>query len=65
MSHHLQTSTRPRTDISQDLESTRSVFLSKRVKEAGIYYLEHESLQFTTQSGRQWKVYGSPVSSNV
>lgn len=29
---------------------------------AGIYYLEHESLEFTTSHGHRWKVYGSPVS---
>jgi len=28
----------------------------------GLYYLEHESLHFTSPSGKVWKIYGSPVS---
>ncbi|KAF9228787.1 Metallo-dependent phosphatase [Gyrodon lividus] len=27
----------------------------------GMYYLEHQSLHFTSPSGRVWKVYGSPA----
>jgi hypothetical protein len=32
------------------------------MKAANVHYLEYESFEFTTASGRTWIVYGSPVS---
>lgn len=34
---------------------------SDALREADIYYLEHESFAFVTSAGRTWNVYGSPV----
>jgi hypothetical protein len=34
---------------------------SDALREADIYYLEHESFAFVTPTGRTWNVYGSPV----
>ena len=43
------------------MEAARRLVRSADVKDAGIHYLEYESLHFTTHAGRLWKVYGSPV----
>ncbi|KDQ60608.1 hypothetical protein JAAARDRAFT_151133 [Jaapia argillacea MUCL 33604] len=45
---------------AEDIDSARALVRSEAVRAAGIHYLEHESFQFTTQSGRRWKVFGSP-----
>jgi len=34
---------------------------SDALREADIYYLEHESFAFVTPTGRTWNVYGSPA----
>ncbi|KAH6871120.1 FACT complex subunit SPT16 [Coprinopsis sp. MPI-PUGE-AT-0042] len=44
------------------LEKARQLWKGDRLRKKGIYYLEHEALSFKTESGRTWKVYGSPVS---
>jgi hypothetical protein len=48
----------------QSVDAGRSLVRSQDLRDAGIYYLEHESFQFATEAGREWKVYGSPVCSN-
>ncbi|TEB36013.1 Metallo-dependent phosphatase [Coprinellus micaceus] len=39
----------------------RAFVRSEAVKERGIHYLEYEGMEFTTQAGETWKVYGSPA----
>ncbi|KZT26341.1 Metallo-dependent phosphatase [Neolentinus lepideus HHB14362 ss-1] len=41
--------------------SAQALLRSPAVLEAGIRYLEHEPYEFTSVSGKQWKVYGSPA----
>jgi len=41
--------------------AARELIYSAPVKAAGIHYLEYESFRFTTATGREWKVYGSPA----
>lgn len=48
------------TTRTQVIEQTRAYVCSQ--SSFGLHYLEHESLHFTTPTGRVWKVYGSPVS---
>lgn len=50
-------------DRQYEVQSIRELVRSKEVKERGVHYLEHEGLEFTTEGGESWKVYGSPVSS--
>jgi len=42
-------------------DAARTVVRSQDLRDAGIYYLEHEPFRFTTVAGREWKVYGSPA----
>jgi len=49
----------------KEVEEARAYIFGKDVKDAGIHYLEHQSFHFTTASGKQWKVYGSPVCHHV
>ena len=46
----------------QSVDEARALVRSKSLRDSGIYYLEHESLRFKTPEGREWHVYGSPVS---
>ncbi|TFK55026.1 Metallo-dependent phosphatase, partial [Heliocybe sulcata] len=46
---------------SQKTGSAQALVRDLAVREAGIQYLEHESYQFTSVSGKQWNVYGSPA----
>ncbi|KAF6765011.1 Metallo-dependent phosphatase-like protein [Ephemerocybe angulata] len=48
-------------ETPESLESIREYVRSQEVKNAGLNYLEHESMEFTTEGGRSWKVYGSPA----
>ncbi|KAJ3553355.1 hypothetical protein NM688_g3657 [Phlebia brevispora] len=45
----------------KDLEAGRALVRGEAALKAGIHYLEYESFQFTTESGRTWNVYGSPA----
>ena len=47
---------------SQDAQAARQFVRDVSLREAGMYYLEFESMSVTTPTGRTWKVYGSPVS---
>lgn len=47
----------------KDAEEARTMIRSQAVRNAGIHYLEYESLELQTSSGKVWKIYGSPVSS--
>ncbi|EMD38117.1 hypothetical protein CERSUDRAFT_82338 [Gelatoporia subvermispora B] len=46
--------------VSQDVDAALAVFRSQQLRDAGIYYLDHESLQIVTDNGRKWEIYGSP-----
>ncbi|OCH93804.1 Metallo-dependent phosphatase [Obba rivulosa] len=43
-----------------DVDAAQAVFYSQQLRDAGIYYLEHESVQIVTDNGRKWEIYGSP-----
>jgi hypothetical protein len=45
----------------QDL-SYEDLIASLRDSEDGFHYLQHEALTITSPSGREWRIYGSPVS---
>ncbi|THH15598.1 hypothetical protein EW146_g4911 [Bondarzewia mesenterica] len=45
----------------QDVEKARSIMKSEAVRNAGIHYLEYESMDLTTATGKTWKIYGSPA----
>lgn len=44
------------------MRAAQALLRGPAARAAGIYYLEHESVEFTTSHGHRWKVYGSPVS---
>ncbi|KAJ3536926.1 hypothetical protein NMY22_g5814 [Coprinellus aureogranulatus] len=46
--------------LQAELRIIRQFVRSEQVKERGVYYLEHEGLEFSTR-GERWKVYGSPA----
>ncbi|KAL4065335.1 Metallo-dependent phosphatase-like protein [Scleroderma citrinum] len=43
----------------QSIQHARAMV--RNLASVGFYYLEHESLHFTSPSGKMWKVYGSPA----
>jgi hypothetical protein len=47
--------------LLQEISAARKLVYSPEVREAGIHYLEHESLELMTPNGKKWKIYGSPV----
>jgi hypothetical protein len=49
----------------QELVAIREYVKGEAMKKANVHYLEYESIEFTTASGRAWRVYGSPVSDLV
>ncbi|OCH93802.1 Metallo-dependent phosphatase [Obba rivulosa] len=46
---------------SKDVDTAQALIRSKLVLDAGIQYLEHESVQITVACGRTWQIYGSPA----
>jgi hypothetical protein len=46
---------------SQEHSSATELARSQLMLDAGIHYLEHESYDYVTPTGRVYKVYGSPV----
>ncbi|KAF8589977.1 Metallo-dependent phosphatase [Ramaria rubella] len=44
-----------------DMKAAQDLVRGPAARKAGIYYLEHESLEFVTARGHHWKVYGSPA----
>ncbi|KAI0057098.1 Metallo-dependent phosphatase [Artomyces pyxidatus] len=44
-----------------DVEKACNLMASKAARDAGIHYLEYESMEIPTESGKRWKVYGSPA----
>lgn len=45
----------------EQLREIRTIMKSDALREADIYYLEHEPFAFVTPAGRTWKAYGSPA----
>jgi len=45
----------------ESIDAGRALVRSQELRDSGIYYLEHQSFCFTTPSGREWIVYGSPA----
>lgn len=49
--------------ILQDYDAIYELLTGPKARKAGIVYLEDESYAFRTkEGGREWSVYGSPVS---
>ncbi|KAH9950239.1 Metallo-dependent phosphatase [Amylocystis lapponica] len=46
---------------SQDVTAAQALVRSKALVQAGIHYLEHESIDIVSKNGRHWKIYGSPA----
>lgn len=46
--------------VSKDVDAARALIYSQSMRDAGMYYLEHESVQIVTASGKKWEIYGSP-----
>ncbi|KZP23707.1 Metallo-dependent phosphatase [Athelia psychrophila] len=46
---------------SEMIDTGKAMVRSEAMRDAGIHYLEYESLRFTTAAGREWSVYGSPA----
>lgn len=46
----------------QSVDAAQTLVRSQELRDAGIYYLEHEAMRFNTDAGGEWNVYGSPVS---
>ncbi|KAK1229409.1 hypothetical protein PQX77_007529 [Marasmius sp. AFHP31] len=42
-------------------EEAMELITGEEAVKKGIYYLEHERLDFTTKEGRKWVIYGSPA----
>ncbi|CCM00502.1 uncharacterized protein FIBRA_02536 [Fibroporia radiculosa] len=42
-------------------DAAQMLVRSDVIRNAGIYYLEHEAVEVTTAGGRTWRVYGSPA----
>ncbi|KAF8078148.1 Metallo-dependent phosphatase-like protein [Lyophyllum atratum] len=42
------------------LQGIRGWMRSQELRNANIYYLEHESLKLKTSEGKEWHIYGSP-----
>jgi len=45
----------------ESVDAGRALVRSQELRDSGIHYLEHQSFCFTTPSGREWIVYGSPA----
>ncbi|KAF9269825.1 Metallo-dependent phosphatase [Marasmius fiardii PR-910] len=45
----------------REYEEAMKIIASEEVMERGIRYLEHGRLEFTTNEGRKWIIYGSPA----
>ncbi|KZT09694.1 Metallo-dependent phosphatase [Laetiporus sulphureus 93-53] len=45
----------------KDTVAAQTLVRSEELRQAGIYYLEFESVGVTTPNGRTWSVYGSPA----
>ncbi|EMD38115.1 hypothetical protein CERSUDRAFT_49511 [Gelatoporia subvermispora B] len=48
-------------NIHRDMDAAQAAVRSKSLLDAGVYYIEHESIQITSASGRTWQIYGSPA----
>jgi len=46
---------------SRDIDTAQKLIRSDELVDAGVHYLEYESMHFTTTAGRTWNVYGSPA----
>ncbi|PSS31073.1 hypothetical protein PHLCEN_2v2405 [Hermanssonia centrifuga] len=46
---------------SKEAAAARALVCGDAARKAGIFYLEHQPLKFTTPTGRSWEVYGSPA----
>ncbi|KAJ3572801.1 hypothetical protein NP233_g2845 [Leucocoprinus birnbaumii] len=45
-----------------EISAAQDYVKGEEMREANVHYLEYESFEFTTASGRTWKVFGSPAS---
>ncbi|KAI0048207.1 Metallo-dependent phosphatase [Auriscalpium vulgare] len=45
----------------EDIHKARAMMIGRGARDAGIHYLEHESTELVTATGKRWKVYGSPA----
>lgn len=43
------------------MPTARELVRSDALREAGMYYLEYESVVYTSQGGKTYTIYGSPV----
>ncbi|KXN90489.1 putative rhamnogalacturonate lyase C [Leucoagaricus sp. SymC.cos] len=46
----------------EELSAIQKYMKGEEMRKANVHYLEYESFEFTTASGRKWKVYGCPAS---
>ena len=49
------------TRISQDITTARKLVRSRALRKAGMIYLKHQAAVYTSRTGRQYTIYGSPV----
>ncbi|KAI0807909.1 Metallo-dependent phosphatase [Fomes fomentarius] len=55
---------RPRGLGDRDVPTARELIRSNALREAGMYYLEYESVVNTSHSGKTYTIYGSPATPN-
>ncbi|GBE81815.1 Metallo-dependent phosphatase [Sparassis latifolia] len=46
---------------AEDIAAARAMVHSDTLRQAGLHYLEHESIRITVPNGRTWEIYGSPA----
>ncbi|KAF8350879.1 Metallo-dependent phosphatase-like protein [Amanita rubescens] len=48
------------TEVRQHMHKFRSFVKGQSYRDANLYYLEHEMMEFSSGAGKAWHVYGSP-----